>query len=225
MRRMHRHLPGGRADQRHLSLSDAPLGNGARRHHLHPLLGRMPYDARRAQRENHPRQQSRPQRHQRRVSVHQRPLRFRFRRTSGPPSITHDAGWRQLRADLLVEGDRSYQRTFLEYQRPQRQFRDHRIESHHQRRKLLPGETRAPGPGNQEHRSSSHRRSGDVLRRSFRPQRRSGDNGRSVQRQGRADRRQRPFAAASFARVPGARECPASLGAHLYRDVRSGPRR
>ena len=37
VRHLHRHLPGGRADQRHLSLSDAALGNEARRHHLHAL--------------------------------------------------------------------------------------------------------------------------------------------------------------------------------------------
>ena len=38
MRRLYRHLPGRRADQRHLSLQNPPVGNGARRHHLYSLL-------------------------------------------------------------------------------------------------------------------------------------------------------------------------------------------
>jgi ferredoxin len=50
MRRLHRHLPGGRAHQRHVSLSDAALGNEARRHHLHALRRRLQDHARRAQR-------------------------------------------------------------------------------------------------------------------------------------------------------------------------------
>ena len=37
VRRVHRHLPGRRADQRHLPLSDAAVGDDARRHHLHAL--------------------------------------------------------------------------------------------------------------------------------------------------------------------------------------------
>ena len=37
VRRLHRYLPGRRADQRHLSLPDAAVGDGARRHHLHAL--------------------------------------------------------------------------------------------------------------------------------------------------------------------------------------------
>ena len=82
VRRLHRHLPGGRAHQRHLSLSDAALGDEARRHHLHALRRRLPHHAGRAQRQNHPRQQSRPQRHQRRVPVRQGPLRVRFHRAS-----------------------------------------------------------------------------------------------------------------------------------------------
>ena len=80
---VHRYLPGGRADQRHLSLSDAAVGDGARRHHLHALLERLQDHAGRAQRRDHPRQQPRPLRHQRRVPVHQGPLRVRFLRSSG----------------------------------------------------------------------------------------------------------------------------------------------
>jgi ferredoxin len=60
VRRLHRHLPGGRAHQRDLSLSDAALGDESRRHHLHALRRRMPHHLGRAQRQDHPRQQSRP---------------------------------------------------------------------------------------------------------------------------------------------------------------------
>ena len=50
MRPVHRHLPGGRADQRGVPLQDATLGDGARRHHLHALLERLQDDPRRSQR-------------------------------------------------------------------------------------------------------------------------------------------------------------------------------
>ena len=52
--------PVGALDQRHLSLQDAAVGDGARRHHLHALLERLQDDAGRAQRPDHARQQSRP---------------------------------------------------------------------------------------------------------------------------------------------------------------------
>ncbi len=48
MRAVHRYLPGGRADQRTLPLSDAAVGDGARRHHLHALLERLQDHAGRA---------------------------------------------------------------------------------------------------------------------------------------------------------------------------------
>ena len=60
VRRLHRHLPGGRAHQRHLPLQDAALGDEPRRHHLHALRRRLQDHAGRAQRRNHSRQQSRP---------------------------------------------------------------------------------------------------------------------------------------------------------------------
>ena len=91
VRRLHRHLPGGRADQRQLPLSDAAVGDGPRRHHLHALRRRLQDHAGRAQRQDHPRQQSRPQRHQRRVPVRQGPLRVRFQRASGAAAIADDA--------------------------------------------------------------------------------------------------------------------------------------
>ena len=52
VRHVHRHLPGRRADQRHLSLQDAAVGDEPRRHHLHPLRRRLQDDARRAQRDD-----------------------------------------------------------------------------------------------------------------------------------------------------------------------------
>ena len=59
VRRLHRHLPGGRADQRQLSLSDAAVGDGARRDDLHALRRRLPDHAGRARRQDHAREQSR----------------------------------------------------------------------------------------------------------------------------------------------------------------------
>ena len=89
---------------------DAALGDGARRHHLHALLERLQDHARRAQRRDHSRQQSRPLRHQRRVPLHQGPLRVRFLRSSGAPAIAADARERQAGAGFLVEGARSRRR-------------------------------------------------------------------------------------------------------------------
>ena len=60
VRHVHRHLPGRRADQRHLPLQDAALGDEARRHHLHALRRRLQDHARRPQRPDHARQQPRP---------------------------------------------------------------------------------------------------------------------------------------------------------------------
>ena len=57
-----------------------------------------------AQRRDHPRQQSRPLRHQRRVPLHQGPLRVRFLRSSRAAAIAADARQRQAGAGVLVEG-------------------------------------------------------------------------------------------------------------------------
>jgi NADH-quinone oxidoreductase subunit G len=83
-------------DQRNLSLSDAALGNGTRRHHLHPLLRRLPDHAGRAQRKDHARQQSRPKRDQRRIPVREGPLRLRFCRTCGTSANTDATVGRRL---------------------------------------------------------------------------------------------------------------------------------
>ena len=48
VRHVHRRLPGGRADQRDLSLQDAAVGDEPRRHRLHPLRRRMQDHAGRA---------------------------------------------------------------------------------------------------------------------------------------------------------------------------------
>ncbi len=50
VRHVHRYLPGRRADLRHLSLQDAPLGDEPCRHRLHPLRRRLQDHARRASR-------------------------------------------------------------------------------------------------------------------------------------------------------------------------------
>ena len=78
VRHVHRYLPGRRAHQRHLSLSNAPVGNDLRRQPLRALLERLQDHAQRAQQRNPARQQSRPFRHQRRISLRQGPLRLRF---------------------------------------------------------------------------------------------------------------------------------------------------
>ena len=56
MRHVHRHLPGRRAYQRHLSLSDAAVGNDLRSRSLHALLERLQDDAERPQQRNSARQ-------------------------------------------------------------------------------------------------------------------------------------------------------------------------
>ena len=104
VRRLHRYLPGRRAHQRHLPLPDASLGNDPRRHHLHALRRWLQDHARHAQRPDHPRQQSRPQRRQRRVPVHQGPLRFRFLRPPRAPAIAPGARQRQAGRSLLGAG-------------------------------------------------------------------------------------------------------------------------
>ena len=76
VRHVHRHLPGRRAHQRHVSLQDAPVGDELRLHGLHALLERLQDHAERAQQRNPARQQSRSLRLQQRFPVRERPLRI-----------------------------------------------------------------------------------------------------------------------------------------------------
>ena len=106
VRHVHRYLPGGRAHQRGLSLSDTPVGDDARGHHLHALRRWLQDHARHAQRPDHSRQQPRPLRHQRRVPLHQGPLRVRFLRSCGAPASAADARERQVGRGVLVASSR-----------------------------------------------------------------------------------------------------------------------
>ena len=85
VRHVHRRLPGRRAHQRQLPLQDASLGDEPRLDGLHPLRRRLQGHAGRSPvqrgRGDYPRRQSRQERHQRRLSLRQGPLRLRFRRT------------------------------------------------------------------------------------------------------------------------------------------------
>ena len=94
VRHVHRHMPGGRADFRRVSLQDASLGDEARGHDLHPLRRRLQDHAGRAPiRYRHgdcARRQSRQERHQRRFSLHQGPLRLRFRASRRPADAAVD---------------------------------------------------------------------------------------------------------------------------------------
>ena len=88
VRRLHRHLPGRRADQRHLSLSRRGPGRwstSAPSARTAPMAARPRWASRNDEiiRGNN-RDRSR---HQRRVPVHQGPLRVRFLRSSGAPAI------------------------------------------------------------------------------------------------------------------------------------------
>ena len=105
VRHVHRHLPGRRADLRRLSLQDAPVGDEARRHHLHALRRWLQDHARRAPlryRHGHcPRRQSRQERHQRRLPLHQGPLRLRLFRPQRPPAPAAGPQGRQAHAHHL----------------------------------------------------------------------------------------------------------------------------
>ena len=138
MRHVHRYLPGGRADQRHLSLSDAAVGDDLRSASLHALLEWLQDHAERAQQRNSARQQPRPFRHQRRVSLRQGPLRIRFHDAIRSASASPDAAQRQARTCKLGRRARRSGAT------PEASARDawrashrrDRLESHDERRKL-----------------------------------------------------------------------------------------
>ena len=139
MRHVHRYLPGRRAHQRNLSLSDAPVGNDLRPRALHALLERMQNHAERSQQRNPARQQSRSFRHQRRVSLRQRTFRLRFHTQSGThPPAAHSPQWQTRAGQLGRRARRSFAalETSARHARPGGHRRD-RLESHHQRRKLL----------------------------------------------------------------------------------------
>ena len=226
VRRLHRYLPGGRADQRHLPLPDAAVGDDPRRHHLHALRRRLQDHAGHAQRPHHPRQQSRPFRHQRRVPVHQGPLRLRFLRPSANGCrrrwCASTASWRRF------PGRRRWRAVAQEVQPDAgrwRQLRRDRLQPHHQRREFLPAEVRARGAAHQPHRSSPHRRRGDAGRCAERQDRQAGHRGRPLRAQGRPGAGRRPGAGASAALLPDPRQLPASPGARLRGDAGHGARR
>ncbi len=105
-------------------------------HHLHALLERLQDHARRAQRSDHARQQSRPLRHQRRVPLHQGPLRVRFHDHPERLQSPMMRNERQAGAGLLVEGAANGREEVHGDQGARRQVRRDRIEPHHQRREL-----------------------------------------------------------------------------------------
>ena len=82
VRHVHRHLPGGRADQRQLPLQDAAMGDEPCGDRLHALRRWLQGDAGRAADQRWlgdcARRQPRQERHQRRFSLRQGPLRIRL---------------------------------------------------------------------------------------------------------------------------------------------------
>ncbi len=149
VRHVHRHLSGRRAHQRRLPLQDPPLGDAPRGHHLHPLRRWL---------QNHPRpaplpgrhgdrarRQSRQERHQRRLPLHQGPLRLRFCRRPAPPPPAHGPPRGQAPAGHLGRSDRADRRPLPPDQGRARRasLRRDRLQPHHQRRKLPAAEVRA----------------------------------------------------------------------------------
>ena len=165
VRRLHRHLSGGRAHQRRLPLQDAPLGNDPRGHHLHALRRWLQDHAGHAQRpiirgNNRDRSGINGEflcikgRYAFDFYDHPERLQAPLARVNGK---LEEVSW----AQALAAGGAEIQRNA----RARRQLRRHRLQPHHQRRELLPAEFRAPGAAHQSHRPPPHRRRGDAARR------------------------------------------------------------
>ena len=151
VRRLHRYLPRGCAHQRHLPLSDAPVGDDPRGHDLHALRRWLQDYAGHAQRPHSARQQPRYLRDQRRVPVHQGALRVRFLRSPGQAPGAAGSQERKAGRSLLVG---SAEHRGAEVQRDagrRRRFRRDRLQPHFQRRELLSSEIRPPGSEDQQH--------------------------------------------------------------------------
>ena len=224
MRHVHRHLPGGRADQRHVSLQDAAwemehvgticthCANGCK-----TTLG---------------------VRNDKIIRGNNRDrsgINGEFLCVKGRYAFDFDEHPERLQSPLLrvngklepVSWSKALEAVAAKFQRSQgarRQVRRHRLESHHQRRELLPAEVRAPGAGDEQYRSSSHRRCGHAARCAERPDRRARHHARSVREESRAGRRRRSGAAASVPLVPDPRQFPASPGARLRGHGAAGAR-
>ncbi len=97
--------PGRRTHQRFLPLQDAPLGDDPRWHRLQPLRRRMPHYGGRAPLRNRlgdcALRQPRPQRHQRRVPLHQGTLRLRLCRQPGARHHAPDQARWKIRCSHL----------------------------------------------------------------------------------------------------------------------------
>ena len=168
-----------------VSLQDAALGDAARRHHLHALLEWLQDHAGRSQRRDHSRQQSRPLRHQRRVPVHQGPLRVRFRaiiRSGCNRRMVRKNG--KLEPVSWSEALETVATKFKEVKERGGKFGV--IGSNHttNEENYLSAEVRAPGAGHQQHRSSPHRRRATLLDALSGKDGRAGHHRRSVRSQG-----------------------------------------
>ena len=113
----------------------------------------------------HAREQPRPLGDQRRVPVHQGPVRVRFH---APPGAAASRRWCARAAGFEpVSWAEALHARGGEVRRDSsagRQVRRHRLEPHHQRRERLPVEVRARGAGHEQHRPSPHRRRGEPAR-------------------------------------------------------------
>ncbi len=199
VRRVHRHLPGGRAHQRHLPLPDAALGNDPRGHHLHALLDGCKTTL--GVRNDHIIRGNNRDRSG---------INGEFLCIKGRYAFDFYDHPERLQAPLVrMNGKLEEVSWSRRWQTVAQKFNETMagggrfgvIGSNHttNEENYLPAEIRPRSAGHQQYRPSPHRRRGDAAGRAERQDRQAGHRGGSVRAQGGAGDRRRPGAGASAA--------------------------
>ena len=165
VRHVHRRLPRRRAHLRHLPLQDPPVGDEPRRHRLHPLRRRLQDHAGRARADDGTEIVRGDNRDKSGINGDFLCIkgRYAFDFANHPDRLTKPLVRQTDGSFAAVTWEEALDHAGTEAARNSRHARGpahrrHRLQSHHQRRKLPAAEVRAHRARHQQHRPSPHRR-------------------------------------------------------------------